>query len=243
MRSLAALSFALMVSCGGSSPPNNNGSSEQELHKCSSDVECQSFADTQFCEAGVCVNCMGSNCVPACDESTPCLAGFHCSSDDTCQPGCETNEECCPEGAADCSIFECVVTDRYCFQPDRVTDCSECSADWACTDTLQCYLQDVCNLTSDCVNGKICANKRCSPCTADGQCPTNQTCQNGSCTDPGPADNSPNRLCASDSECSHITDGFCSTTQDPRRCTKACSNNGSCRSDDFDSCNNQGECE
>lgn len=240
-RNVITFVLLTLIGCGGSSP-DNNGGSEQELHSCSSDVECQAFTDTQFCEAGVCVNCVGTNCVPACDESTPCLDGFHCSSDNTCQPGCRANDDCCPEGAADCGLFECVDAANYCFQPDRVTDCAECPEGWDCTDTLQCNLRDVCNLTSDCAGGKICANKRCSPCTVDDQCPTTQTCQNGSCTDPSPPDNNVNKTCSDDSECNHVDGGYCSTDLDPRRCTKSCSSKGECSRDGFDDCNADGEC-
>lgn len=127
--------------------------------------------------------------------------------------------------------------------------CTDCSDGWQCLDTApECFLAGLCIFPSDCSGGLICVDDgACGPCEVDEQCP-DQICESGVCTDPAPPDPvdpggpAVNRTCADDAECDAF-DGVrkCSTTQDPRRCTKSCSNNGQCRSDGFNTCTN-GEC-
>lgn len=249
MRSLVVVLSVSIAACGGSnSSPGSpgGGDSNEPLPKCELNVDCPQ-GTTPFCVEGICLQVAE---IPSCSDTERCPAGYHCSADNLCEVGCEANLDCCPTGedcacpdGSGCDLFECITVDGRCRSDATV--CTDCPADWQCLDTApECYLAGLCYLPADCTDGQICIDNACAPCTADEQCTSNLVCSpGGKCVSPAPQDTSPNRLCATDSECSHVTDGFCSTTQNPQRCTKTCSNNGQCRSDDFDSCNNQGECE
>lgn len=272
---LTALAFS---GCGGSSAPSNtnNGGDTDEivLHKCSSDLECDGIEGTPYCVDEICVACESGNCIPACDEDTPCTeAGFHCENNQ-CLPGCVADTGCCPDGldcacpdGAGCDAYQCVVAEAYCFQPERVSVCTECPDNWGCTGTLQCFVRDVCNIASDCSGGQICVNKRCAPCTANEQCPAGETCQdgacavacsgNGDCTNGQICDAGVCAPCTSDTQCSGGDVCLSGACEDPGSpvANRLCDENSDCTHVQdgrcstvlnprrcTQSCNNNGQC-
>lgn len=243
------LVILMLVGCGGSDPSGSNNDGEEPPPRCELNADCPQNS-TPFCVGGVCLIVSE---VPTCSAGEPCSAGYHCGSDGFCAAGCQVDGDCCPEGE-DCSCPGGPGCDQYtCVSEGRcrsdVSVCTDCSDGWQCLDTApECFLAGLCIFPSDCSGGLICVDDgACGPCEVDEQCP-DQICESGVCTDPAPPDPvdpggpAVNRTCADDAECDAF-DGVrkCSTTQDPRRCTKSCSNNGQCRSDGFNTCTN-GEC-
>lgn len=264
--------FGLMIlsilACGGSSSTDGSGTANLN-DPCTWDGDCQAAF---ICENDICVACsvsvdgscpQGYECInnvcevelPTCSDTNPCTstdsvgAGFNCSSQGQCLPNCVDDADCCPEGE-DCTLYLCRQDGSgACDRTERVSDCVECTnLGWRCREgtTLHtCYIDDVCNRASeDCAAGEVCLSNLCSPCTSADQCPAGKTClSSGLCGDLPPPDNSVNKVCTDDAGCTHLTDGFCSTSLNPRRCTISCSGNPGqarqqCRDAGLDDCVN-----
>lgn len=151
------------------------------LAKCQDRSDCNS--STEICRQGLCV-------AIECRFNSDC-GGEEVCVDAQCKPACSKN--------ADCSTgYICSEVGDYCTRDPNV----ECRSDAECLSGESCHngtCAAVCNCNQQCADGQIC-NKDASSadntglcespnqtpaepeCENDCQCPSGQSCTNGTCT-------------------------------------------------------------
>ena len=182
--------------------------------ECGGSDECEfgqvCAAESGACEEVGCGNdedcpadalCVGTICryAPECTGDGDCNDVIGTCLDGQCQPGCEFDDDCGPEGISLCIDNECLFAcedDNTCDPGERCTDgacvpdectgegfegCPEgerCNGNGACEPFTPCEDDSACQDDEFCENG-ICEEAR--TCGSDINCRAGEICSNGTC--------------------------------------------------------------
>lgn len=175
-----------------------------------------------YCDANGCYNCDGYGCHPVtpppntkCTGTSQCQANQICT-DVGCVNVCQADSDC-PQGDV-CKSNQCVAPST---SPGNILTCtkdSDCPSGEACVGTGQwatCTAKsNVCQYSSECAQGKVCADGECLTDCSQGQtCPTGTACTKGIC------EPTAGSQCTTDAQCSGSTpkceNGSCVAACDP----------------------------
>ncbi len=187
------IGFAITLQLAGCGRPERTTPSQYECvgaecediagTACVSALDC---AESQTCEAGVCV---GEVARQACQSSNDCAFGMHCDLRANFCVNCLMDEHCdvglvcqadgtCGDGSVECGgDYDC--PSGYFCDAQGACVMGSTSGGGGGSQDIPCEVQEDCD-----VYGRICERGACVPCSSDAQCKAGYICSAGTCTDP-----------------------------------------------------------
>jgi hypothetical protein len=146
--------------------------------------------------------CTATGCATVCKDDTACVKGEVCKNGLCAAPGTDPGpaKECTTK--ADCGDGKTCV-DSACKACGGTDGPCPCAAETDCSGGLTCIAgactapQNGCKFTSECENGKVCADGQCLTSCASAPCAEGFTCTKGVC-EPGTTGTT---SCTTDPEC------------------------------------------
>lgn len=161
---------------------------------CSAEQAC--CGDLKCVDAGTGWRCRQScdPLAPRCDGTMRCAPVGGSNIQGACVPpnnGGRENDTCDPVSKPCEYELGCDPQEKRCRYLCRPNQSGTCPSGYICKalgdptkDPGLCYKESSgqsCTNTGDCPTGQVCKNLRCSPCTADSECPPRHSCLRGSC--------------------------------------------------------------
>lgn len=177
------------------------------------------------CETGSL--CTASGCAQSCSNDVPCGKGEVCKGGLCASPSEELGGTIECTAKADCPNGTCVAgACRACGGTagpcpcSTATDCS--SPDQICVSGLCTAPTNTCTFSSECGQGKVCADSRCLTSCEAAPCSNGAQCEKGVCVPPTTP------TCSTDAECSGNTPRCMAGS-----CRKACASGSECGTGEF----------